>query len=130
MASGLDTAELVDRARSLAPRIAQRAAQSEVSRAPMDETIQDLIDAELFQTLVPKRWGGHELSFDAHSQIVSIISAADVSTGWITAFYMGHNWIANKWSEKAQAEIFADRPYSLMPVATMPTNKAQKVPGG
>ena len=122
--------ELVDRARSLAPRIAERAAQTEAQRSPHDDSIKDLIDAELLQILVPKRWGGHELPLSAHSEIIKVISAADMSTGWIAAFYSGHNWIASKWSEKAQAELFADRPYALIPVTTAPTMKAKPVPGG
>lgn len=130
MSKPLNEAELVDRARSLAPQIAKRAEQSESERVPHDDSIQDLIDAELLQTLVPKRWGGHESTLNAHSQIISAISAADMSTGWIAAFYLGHNWIATKWPEKAQAEVFADRPFALIPVTTSPTMKAKVVPGG
>ena len=125
-----DGVELVDRAKALAPRIAQRAAQSEALRAPHDDTIKELMDSDLLQTLVPKRWGGHELPLSVHSRIVSIISAADVSAGWITAFYMGHNFMVNKWSEKAQAEVFAERPYARVPIVALPGLKAKVVPGG
>ena len=50
--------------------------------------------------------------------------------GWVTAFYLGHNLMANKFSEKAQAEMFADRPYVLLPITTAPTLTAKTVPGG
>lgn len=125
-----DGVELVDRAKALAPRIAERAAQSEAQRALHDDTIKDLMDSDFLQTLVPKRWGGHELPLSVHSRIVSIISAADVSAGWITAFYMGHNFMVNKWSEKAQAEVFAERPYARVPIVALPGLKAKVVPGG
>ena len=125
-----DGAELIDRAKALAPRIAERAAQSEALRAPHDDTIKELIDSGLLQTLVPKRWGGHELPLSVHSQIVSIISAEDVSAGWITAFYMGHNYMVTKWSEKAQVEVFAERPYALIPIVGVPGLQGKVVPGG
>ncbi len=130
MSASPDTFELVERAKSLGPRIAERAAQSEAERTPHNDSIQDLIDADLMQTLVPKRWGGHELPLSAHSDIVQVLSAADMSTGWIAAFYLGHNWMVNKWPEKAQAEVFADRPFALVPITTAPTMKATPVTGG
>jgi alkylation response protein AidB-like acyl-CoA dehydrogenase len=50
--------EIVGRARDLVPTIAARAEETERLRAPHDDTIRELIDAELFSILVPKRWGG------------------------------------------------------------------------
>ncbi len=84
-------AELIGRARELAPGIAARAVETEANRSPHDDTIRELVDAELMQTLVPSRWGGHALDLDAHRQIVETVSAACVSTGWILAFYRVHN---------------------------------------
>lgn len=122
--------ELVARARALAPGIAARAAETEAKRAPHDDTIRELVDAGLLQLLVPERWGGHELGLDAMLEVVETISAACMSTGWIAAFYIGHNLLAARLSEKAQAEIFAERPYALMPASMAPTLKAKQVPGG
>jgi len=126
----LKSEELIDRARSLAPGIAARARKTEAARTPHDETIQELIDAELMQTLVPKRWGGHELGIETHVEIIEILSAACMSTGWIAAFYLGHNWFVAKLSDRAQAEVFADRPFGLIPVATAPTMKVEREADG
>lgn len=54
--------------------VAARAAQVEQQRGPHDDTMRELIEAELFQTLVPTRWGGHGL--DTHRQIIETPSAA------------------------------------------------------
>jgi len=116
-------AELIGRARELAPGIAARALETEANRSPHDDTIRELVDAELMQTLVPRRWGGHALDLDTHRQIVEIVSAACVSTGWITAFYLGHNYLLTKFEEQAQAEVFADRPFGLIPIASAPTTR-------
>ena len=113
--------ELIGRAREIAPAVAARAEEVEQQRAPHSDTIRELIDAELFQILVPTRWGGHGLDLDTHRQIIETLSAACMSTGWIAAFYIGHNYLMIKFPEAAQEEIFADRPFGMIPVAGAPT---------
>jgi 3-hydroxy-9,10-secoandrosta-1,3,5(10)-triene-9,17-dione monooxygenase len=122
--------ELVGRARELAPKIAERARATEARRAPDPEIIRDLIDAELMQLLVPRRWGGHEASLRTHLEVVEVISAACLSTGWIAAFYIGHNCLATRFPEAAQKEFFADRPFALIPITNAPTLSAKRVDGG
>ncbi|NOX52345.1 MAG: hypothetical protein GXP16_17695 [Gammaproteobacteria bacterium] len=122
--------ELIGRARELAPQIARKAKSVELRRAPDPEILQALIDAEFMEMLVPKRWGGHEASLQTHLEVVRTISEACMSTGWIAAFYIGHNFLATRMPERLQKEIFADRPYSLIPIANGPTITAEEVDGG
>ncbi|MFW0784568.1 acyl-CoA dehydrogenase family protein [Gordonia sp. CPCC 206044] len=123
--------EAVERARALAPNIAARAREAEAMRRPHDDTIAELIDADLMQILTPKRWGGHELSLDTHRAVVEIVSAACMSTGWVFAFYIGHSGVfATRFSEQAQNEFFADRPFVLAPATTSPTTRAERADGG
>jgi alkylation response protein AidB-like acyl-CoA dehydrogenase len=123
-------AELLERVDALLPAIAARAGESEDNRRPHDKTIRELIDAEILQALVPRRFGGHELHLDTMADIVRRVSSACVSSGWITAFYIGHNWMVTKFSERAQKEVFAERPFALVPVQTSPTMEIKPVPGG
>ena len=122
--------ELLERVNALLPGIAARAQISEQARKPHDDTIRELIDAEVMQTLVPKRFGGHELGLDAISEISRAVSSVCMSTGWVTAFYMGHNWMLTKFSEKVQGEVFADRPFGLIPIQPSQGVTAKEVPGG
>ncbi|WP_257558858.1 acyl-CoA dehydrogenase family protein [Sphingobium sp. CFD-2] len=122
--------ELVERARAIAPGIAARAQQTEVQRKPHDDNIKEMVDAGLMPVLLPKRWGGHELGLDAHMEIVEVISSACMSTGWIAGFYMGHHFYVTKFSERAQADVFADGPTCLLPGTTNSLMKAKKVTGG
>lgn len=114
----------------LAPTIARKARATEGRRAPDPEILQDLIDAELMQLFLPRRWGGHEAGMRTHLEVVEIISAACVSTGWIAAFYIGHNCLALRFPEAAQEEFFADRGFALMPITNAPTLSAERVDGG
>ena len=115
--------DLIERAKSLTPRLRERARETELLRRPHDDSIKDLIDSGLLQLLTPKRYGGHES--DLHT-----LSKGCTSTAWIAAFYMGHNAFVAKFPEAAQKEIFADRPFGLIPTANAPTMKARRVDGG
>lgn len=122
--------ELIGRAKELQPVIAARAAATEDKRAPLDETIRELCDAELMQILTPKRFGGHELHVDTMVDVVRIIAAACPSTGWVSSFYIGHNWLHAVFPEKFQEEAFADRPYVLSSGHIAPQSRAVPVAGG
>lgn len=122
--------ELINRAKALAPAIRARAAETEKLRHVPDETLQELADAEILQMFVPKRWGGSEASLDTMRQVIETISSACVSTGWITAFYAGHNIYVTRFSEQAQEELFSPHGYVKMPAATAPNLEARKVDGG
>ena len=112
------------------PGIAARAQASEAQRHPHDESIAALIDCGIMQTLVPKRFGGHELGLDALSSIARAVSSACLSTGWVTAFYMGHNWMLTKFPEAVQREVWAERPFGLIPIQPSPGVSITPVSGG
>ncbi|MFT4584099.1 MAG: 3-hydroxy-9,10-secoandrosta-1,3,5(10)-triene-9,17-dione monooxygenase [Gammaproteobacteria bacterium] len=122
--------ELLERVNGLLPAIAARAEQSEQDRKPHPDSIKELIDIEVMQTLVPKCFGGHELGIDTLTAVARAVSSACMSTGWVTAFYLGHNWMLTKFSEKVQREVFADRPFGLIPIQPSPGVTIKKVTGG
>lgn len=122
--------ELLARVDALLPAIAARAAQSEADRKPHKDSVAELIDAGIYQTLVPKKFGGHEFGLDTLGQIVRKISSADMSTGWVSAFYIGHNWMLTKFPLEVQSEVFAERPFGLIPIQPSPGVKFKEVPGG
>ena len=53
--------QLMSRVNDLVPIVAERAQKTEENRAPLDETITDLIDSGILSTLTPKAYGGLEL---------------------------------------------------------------------
>src|SRR5471032_2986902 len=61
-------ADLVARAKALAPKLRERAVKAERDRNIPQESVEDYIGAGLIHTLQPKRWGGyehdHEVMFD------------------------------------------------------------------
>ena len=123
-------AELIQRARDLAPRVRARAAETERLRHPHDDSIRDMIEAELIQMFVPRRFGGSEASLSTMLEVVEIISAACPSTGWIAAFYISHIIYVTKFPEKGQEELLGPKGYVLLPAAAAPDMAARKVDGG
>ncbi|WP_228001438.1 acyl-CoA dehydrogenase family protein [Nocardia australiensis] len=122
--------ELLNRVRDLVPAIAERAQKTEENRAPLDETITDLIESGVLATLTPKQYGGLEFGLDVAADIVRTLSAACPSTGWVTSFYIGAAWRLNIFTEQAQREVFADKPYTLTAGTAAPLKQVEQVDGG
>lgn len=127
---GVTGEELRERVTALLPAIAARAAQTEADRRMHDDTLRELIDADIMRALVPKRFGGHELGLDTIAAITRALGSACLSSAWVTAFYLGHNWMLTKFPERGQHEFFADKPYTLAPIQPSPALEIQAVKGG
>jgi alkylation response protein AidB-like acyl-CoA dehydrogenase len=54
------------------------------------------------------------------------VSEACASTGWITTFYMEHNWLLGMFEEDLQREIFTAQPYILAPGTVNPSGEATR----
>ena len=52
---------LIERAKNMAPRLAERARAAEDAGLVHKETIAEMQEAGFFKVLQPKRWGGYEL---------------------------------------------------------------------
>ena len=123
-------AALLERVVALLPGITARAHQVEINRRPHDETIKELVEADIMRMLVPKRFGGHELGLATLAALSRTLGQACMSTAWVTSFYLGHNWILTKFPEKGQQEFFADKPYTMAPLQPSPGLKIKPVAGG
>ncbi|MGI8336063.1 acyl-CoA dehydrogenase family protein [Actinomadura scrupuli] len=121
-------AELVARARDLAPALAGRAQAAEERRRLPDETVTDLTG--FLDVLVPKAAGGRELDLATAVGICREIGAGCTSTGWLSAIYLLHNWMLSLFPKRAQHEVFANRPYALAPCVLAPTGSAEPAEGG
>ncbi|SNR23173.1 acyl-CoA dehydrogenase family protein [Actinomadura mexicana] len=121
---------IVRRVRDLAPAFAERARIAEEARRLPEETIADLASAGLFAMLVPKRFGGAERGFEEMAAACREAGAGCASTGWLSVIYTLHNWMVGLFPERAQAEVWADRPYALIPCVLAPTGTAAPADGG
>ena len=121
-----DAAALRDRVRAVVPLIAERAATAEEQRKPDDDVIEALKGTGVFKAFVPKRYGGYEIDIELFMDIGADVSEACASTGWITTFYMEHNWLLGMFEEDLQREIFTKQPYILAPGTVNPSGEATR----
>ena len=127
MGVGADgAAGLLDRVREVVPLIAERAATAEEQRKPDDDVIEALKRTGVFKAFVPKRYGGYEIDIELFMDIGVAVSEACASTGWITTFYMEHNWLLGMFEEDLQREIFTAQPYILAPGTVNPSGEATR----
>lgn len=122
---------LRDRAKQLAPKIAERAMQVEQERHVHDDSIAELIDAGLTRGLQSREWGGEEGTAEDFFGAVVEISKACPSTGWVLSILGAHTWETAHMSKQLNAELFADDPTTLLSSSYSPVkNQTEKVPGG
>jgi len=126
----LDAGEVLERAREVAEVFAEHAAEGERLRQMPEPSLRAVVDSELFSTLVPKRFGGHELNFDIVAQVGRELAKGDIASAWATMFMLHHNWQFALFPLETQEELWADRPFALAPAMLQPQGRATPVEGG
>jgi alkylation response protein AidB-like acyl-CoA dehydrogenase len=121
----------LDRARSLYPYLAERAAESERMRRLSPDSFVALRDAGLFKVFVPKRYGGFELdpveAFDVYTEV----GKADGAASWVNMILATCAWLVCQFPDKAQDDVFASNPDARVAgVVAVGRGKAEAVDGG
>lgn len=126
-----DRPSLRERARTLAPKIAERAEAVEQMRHVHDDSIAEMTDAGLTRALQSRKYGGEEASMEDFFGAVVEISKACTSTGWVLCILAAHTWEMAHMSPELQDELYADDPTVLMSSSyAQQGNTATRVDGG
>ena len=125
-----DALELIERARSMIPRLAERAAQAEADGKIPEETIRELEEAGLLRVLQPKRWGGHEMDPRVFYSIQIALGEGCMSTAWVYGVMGVHYWQLPLFPEQAQQDVWGNNPSTRIASTYMPVGKAEAVEGG
>lgn len=121
---------LYEAAQSFVQRIIDLAPQMRANRKLDDALIDDMEEAGLFSILVPKALGGAGLGPHEACKVTEIIGSADCSAGWITAFYILHNWFLCRFPKEVQDELYKGRSSVRAPAVFGPPGTAERVEGG
>ncbi len=101
-------AELVERARTMGVALVRRQAETEERTCYSEETHRAFQEAGFYRMLVPRRFGGYEVSLRTYFRVIREISRNCPSTGWMISQSTHHALtVASYFSEKAQTELFA-----------------------
>jgi 3-hydroxy-9,10-secoandrosta-1,3,5(10)-triene-9,17-dione monooxygenase len=119
--------EIVDRFRAIAPRFAGRAEAAERARKIPSESVQEMLVAGLARILIPSRFDGYGLDFDAWFDVVLEISKVDASHGWCASLIIHHAHLIGQFSEEAQQAVWADGPDVAIAASFAPAAQAIRV---
>lgn len=124
-------ADLVGRARALAPRLRERALKAERDRNIPRESVEEYIDAGLIHTLQPRRWGGyehdHETAFDI---AIELGKSTCGSSAWCLNYLSDHACILAHFPEEAQRDVWSRDKAACIATSAAPTGKVEVAPGG
>lgn len=110
-------AELVARAEALIPAIRGRALQVDADRRVADETIAELLEADVLQMLAPKRFGGPQADLVTFLDAGIHVGRACGSTGWLYGILGCHHWVLGHFPFAAQEEMYAGGNHALWPLS-------------
>lgn len=125
-----DAVTLIERAKALAPMLAERAFAADRDGRMLPETIKALTDAGLYRVLQPKRWGGYELDPRVFYHVQMALAEGCMSTAWMYGVVGVHPWQLALFPEQAQQDVWASDQAVLIASTYMPTGKAEPVEGG
>lgn len=121
---------LIDKARALAPVLAQRAEQAERDGLVPRQSIDDLQAAGFFKVLQPRRWGGHEMDPRVFYSVQMALAEGCMATAWVYGVVGVHNWQLPLFPEQAQQDVWSRDATTLIASTYMPVGKAEPVEGG
>jgi alkylation response protein AidB-like acyl-CoA dehydrogenase len=125
-------ADCVANARALAPALAAAAARIEAGRELPPDVVDALHEARLLRMLVPRSYGGDEVSPVAFMAALEELAKADASTAWCVAQTSVCSTISAALAPDIAAQIFKNDPRGVLAwgASTSKNAKAIAEPGG
>src|SRR4051794_2363078 len=122
-------AEILGRARALAPLLRERSEEIERARRLPDDVVELLRATGVFRMGFGRDWGGPELTSAEQTEVVEALAYGDTSAGWCAMIGMDTGLYANFLDRSVAAEMF---PSLDMITAGLlfPVGRAEKVAGG
>jgi len=121
---------MLDRARALVPRLADRAPAAAAARRLPPETIAEYHATGILRILQPRRFGGRQGRFSLFSRIVEELTYGCASSAWVYAVLAEHQWIIAQYPEEAQVDVWGDDPEAVASSSLAPRAAAKHVAGG
>src|SRR5215210_2284614 len=94
--------ELLARAQALVPLLRERQTATEAAGSLLDETHEAFIEAGLYRTLQPRRFGGYEFGLRDFVRVISEVSRGCPSSGWVLGLTAGPPHLLGHFGEQAQ----------------------------
>jgi alkylation response protein AidB-like acyl-CoA dehydrogenase len=122
--------DYVARTQAILPLLRDLEADNEANRRTHPDAIAAMRQAGLFRILQPSRLGGAERDMRTMHEVVRLLATASSSASWVLMVVLAHTWMLGMFDERAQDEIAADDPDTIIAGSLAPTARAVPVPGG
>lgn len=123
-------ADLIARARALAPVLRSRSAEAEKAGQCPAETIADLRTAGITRIVQPKRYGGYGMDWDVLCEVAMELGAGCGGQAWACTVLSDHPCIAGMFSGQAQDDVWGADPDVLISTSYGPRGTVKRVDGG
>lgn len=123
--------KIVQRARDMIPELVARQAETEERGYYAPDTHAAFAEAGFYKILMPKKFGGLDLSVKTYYQVVMALASGCPSTAWQFCLGSAHAvTLCGMIDESAQHEIFdLDEPF-ICAMTTRPQGNARRQPNG
>jgi 3-hydroxy-9,10-secoandrosta-1,3,5(10)-triene-9,17-dione monooxygenase len=121
---------MLDRARAIVPRLAERAPAAAAARQLPPETIAEYHAAGILRILQPARFGGRQGRFSLFSRIGEELTYGCASSAWVYAVLAEHQRIIAQYPEEAQIDVWGGDPEAVASSSLAPRAAAKRVGGG
>lgn len=122
--------DLVLAARALVPRLEATSEASEQARRLDPAAVLAMRETGLSRLLVPRRFGGYELSIRAQILTCRETALGCSATSWVQMVCGAHDFVLGGFAEECLGELFADGPDMLVPGTLSPQGTVTRAPGG
>ncbi|NMO03661.1 oxidoreductase [Gordonia sp. TBRC 11910] len=122
--------EVLDRIRDLRPLLSRNAAQGELDRRVVEESISALTEVGIFKIAQPRRYGGYEMNLRAQIEVAAAVAEADGGTAWVVTLCNQCAWMTGLFPERAQNDVWQSNPDAKISGVVSPTSTSVKVDGG
>ena len=122
--------ELLLRIEETKPVLTANAEETEANRRIAQANIDALTNAGAFKVMVPRRFGGYQMTIREKLEVSAAVAEACGSTGWVVALTNVCNWMASVLPDQAQQDIFGADPDAKVAGVLNPSADVRKVNGG
>jgi 3-hydroxy-9,10-secoandrosta-1,3,5(10)-triene-9,17-dione monooxygenase len=123
-------AELAERAAGLFPVLREHARRADDERHLTREMVDAYAAAELVPIVVPERFGGYGLGFNAIVDVTIELGRASGSMGWVGCFWADHAQWIGLYPEQAQVDVWGDGPHARVATSFAPLGRIERTAGG
>ncbi len=125
----LTPADVVARAKAIAPTLVQRQPETEKRTYYAEDTHEDFREAGFYRLLVPRRYGGYEFGVDTFMRVALELTRGCPSTGWMYCLGAAHaHAVASLFEAPAQDELFRDGDF-ICPATVVPSGEVARRDG-